>query len=515
MRLNIIQWNAQSLRPKLIALEQFLSQEKIHIAALNETWLVPDSPIKVNGYNIYRKDRDGGWGGVAILVHKSIKSVQLNLDSINSGIEVLGIRIYNCDQIQNLISLYCAPLPLRTSQRDWDYLFSSLNSKTLILGDFNGHHTNWSYKTDQRDNNSFITLNNGQHTRIKLVNNILQRSSPDISLVSSDIALRLNWTTLSETLGSDHMLIKITSYINSNTDITLKRNLKKADWTAYKDKLETSFTDFLITDDLQSSYNNFVNCINTAADSHIPFIKINSNPDSKFVPKPYWNASISKMVAERRLALSKFRRNPTPNNLTLLQKKIGEAQKLIRKEKDKAWHEYCSSIDSSTSQSELWRKLKWFKGFNAPRSYIDEDKASRLLQSLTPDYASPQDPNFHSCNNKLEVPILRQELDHCMRHKDTSPGCDNISYSMIANLPDNGKTILTALCNEFYKTGFVPRQWRDITIIPIPKPGRDLQSLSAMRPISMISCLCKIFHSILINRLEWFVEKNNWTIYPA
>lgn len=517
IKLNIIQWNAQSLRSKLIAFEQFLSQEKIHIAALSETWLTPDISIKVNGYNIYRKDRDGGWGGVAILVHKSIKAVQFNIDSINSGIEMLGIRLYNCDQIQNLISLYCAPLPLRTTQRDWDHLLSTLSSKTLILGDFNGHHTNWSYKTDQRGSqifdalidSSFITLNNGQHTRLKLVNNALQKSSPDLSLSSSDIALRLNWVTLSETLGSDHLIIKITSCFNSSTDITKKRNFKLADWSAYKEILESTFTNFVMTNDLQLSYNRFVDYLNIAADSHIPYIKINPNPQSKFAPKPYWNVSISKIVAERRLALSKFRRNPTPNNLTCLQKKVSEAQLIIRKAKDKAWHDYCSSIDASTSQSELWRKLKWFKGYNAPRSHIDKDKANQLLQSLTPDYARPPDPIFTSCNYKLGIPILKQEVEHSMRRKDTSPGCDNISYSMIANLPDNGKIILTKLCNEFYKTGFVPVQWRDIVVVPIPKPGRDIQSISALRPISMISCLCKIFHNILISRLEWFVEKND------
>lgn len=55
---------------------------------------------------------------------------------------------------------------------------------------------------------------------------------------------------------------------------------------------------------------------------------------------------------------------------------------------------------------------------------------------------------------------------------------------------------------------FIPEQWRDIVIVPIPKPGRDPSSLSAWRPISMMSCLCKVFHNILGKRLEWFCEKN-------
>ncbi|CAH0703369.1 unnamed protein product [Spodoptera exigua] len=55
---------------------------------------------------------------------------------------------------------------------------------------------------------------------------------------------------------------------------------------------------------------------------------------------------------------------------------------------------------------------------------------------------------------------------------------------------------------------FVPKQWREIMVVPIPKPGRDPSLSSSLRPISMISCICKIFHNILFNRLEWFIEKN-------
>lgn len=38
---NFIQWNCQSICPKLSELELFLSQEKVHIAILSETWLNP------------------------------------------------------------------------------------------------------------------------------------------------------------------------------------------------------------------------------------------------------------------------------------------------------------------------------------------------------------------------------------------------------------------------------------------------------------------------------------------
>ncbi|CAH2101782.1 unnamed protein product [Euphydryas editha] len=82
-RLNIMQWNAQSLRPKLLSLEQILYKEKIHIAGLSETWLTPDTNLRINGYNIYRRDRPDSYGGVAIAVHTS---VVISMDTTTIGL---------------------------------------------------------------------------------------------------------------------------------------------------------------------------------------------------------------------------------------------------------------------------------------------------------------------------------------------------------------------------------------------------------------------------------------------
>lgn len=67
-KLNIFQWNSQSLRPKLTEFECLLNQEKIHLAIVSETWLEPGSQIKISGYNIFRKNRSDSYGGVAAII---------------------------------------------------------------------------------------------------------------------------------------------------------------------------------------------------------------------------------------------------------------------------------------------------------------------------------------------------------------------------------------------------------------------------------------------------------------
>lgn len=493
----------------------------MHIAAVSETWLDPDTNLNVSGYNVFREDRCDLYGGVAIFSHKSIKAQLCYVQSCNPDIQTIHVKVFNCDVIENIVAVYCpSSYPVRTTQNDWEFIFSLFGSKTVLLEDFNGHHSNWSCKTDSRGlqifdvlvDKNYITLNDGSATWMRMSNGVLQKSSPDISIVSSDIALNFKWSVTNETLGSDHLVIKYSTSFVSHLKNIKKRNYRQADWKMYKEHLENAFSESFLPEDPQAAYDFFIDQINRAATKCIPCIKICSNPSSKFKPKPYWNPNLSKAVAERRLALAKFRRNPIPQNFDILQGKVQEAQRLIRQASCCGWREFCNSVDSVTSAKDLWRKMGWLKGRRSSGLHVDKYKASLLLKSLTPDYVEPPTPIFLSRNMKLESLILMSELKNSIKTTDTAPGCDDISFSMVRNLPRCGKLILLALYNKFFLEGFVPKQWRDICIFPIPKPGRDLSATSSLRPISLISCICKIFHSILNKRLEWFLESSD--IFP-
>lgn len=517
--INICQWNSRSLKSKFNMFKQFLIQEKIHIAAVSETWLATDDALKLNDFFIYRQDRDipyrTGGGGVAFLIHRSIKSERVPIVHNNPGLEIIHIKIYNCSQIENIICVYCSS-EVVTIKRDWERLFSLFSRKSIILGDFNGHHVSWSYKSDTRGKQIFeclfesdyVVLNDGSPTRFQLVQGNLRQSSPDLSLVTSDIASILNWTVTKESLGSDHIILKIGAKLDIDVFIQKKRNFKKADWSKYTSHLNESFSKTNFPDDVQSAYNIFIEIVNNAADLFIPFVNYCQFPDNNFNPKPYWNPELSRSVALRRLALANFRRNPTPQNRDILLDKVRESQRLIRIAERKAWHSFCDSIDGEVSNSQMWSKMKWFKGRFTHYTQVDKDKAYSLLQSLCPDFVMSREPEIRSLNSVINICITLQELEGSIKAKDTAPGHDEISYSMIKKIPKIGKLYLLKLYNLVLDSGFVPFQWRDIRVVPIPKPGRDSQSISSLRPISLISCVCKIFHTIINKRMEWFLEKN-------
>jgi hypothetical protein len=224
--INILQWNARSLRPKLSDLELTLNRYNIHIAALSETWLEPDTDLRLTGYNIFRNNRYDFYGGVAVLCHRSVKAFACPIYVGNTGIEIIHVRISNCKLLQNVVSIYC-PNSVYTQQSDWHSIYSEFTKKSLILGDFNGHHVSWSNKTDSRGNQLFdstldnycISFNDGRCTRINLVDGIAQQTSPDVSFCTTDISINMKWNITDESLGSDHLIILMNLQYQDNKHI--------------------------------------------------------------------------------------------------------------------------------------------------------------------------------------------------------------------------------------------------------------------------------------------------------
>ena len=121
-----------------------------------------------------------------------------------------------------------------------DHLLTGTDS--LVLGDFNPHHSLWhSGTTDTRGNqladlvsiSSFAVLNTDSPTRLPAN---ADPSSPDVSLASASLITSSEWQTHTA-MSSDHLPILIglqTTDISSPARHRTYINLKKADWTGYR-----------------------------------------------------------------------------------------------------------------------------------------------------------------------------------------------------------------------------------------------------------------------------------------
>ena len=103
--------------------------------------------------------------------------------------------------------------------------------------------------------------------------------------------------------------------------------------------------------------------------------------------------------------------------------------------------------------------------------------------------------------------ITERELDDMLKEvSDTTPGPDEISYSMLKNLGTSGKKLLLDLLNKVFDEGKLPDDWKLAYVVPILKEGKDPEETNSYRPIALTSCVCKLLERILNKRLVWFLE---------
>ena len=62
--------------------------------------------------------------------------------------------------------------------------------------------------------------------------------------------------------------------------------------------------------------------------------------------------------------------------------------------------------------------------------------------------------------------------------------------------------------NIFWVNSYFPNQWKNATIIPIARPNKDNLDPNNYGPIALTSFVCKIFETMINERLIQYLEHN-------
>lgn len=120
-----------------------------------------------------------------------------------------------------------------------------------------------------------------------------------------------------------------------------------------------------------------------------------------------------------------------------------------------------------------------------------------------------QDPNWLPLceeNTFLSSQFTFSEFNLALDSKKIqfSPGINGLDYELLQRLPINYKLILLDIYNEMYRTSKYPENWKSSYINFIKKGDGK-----GVRPISLGSCVCKLFETLVQNKLQYWVEKND------
>ena len=156
----------------------------------------------------------------------------------------------------------------------------------------------------------------------------------------------------------------------------------------------------------------------------------------------------------------------------------------------------------------------------------------RETRSKTPSPAQPAASEFYDhFSNLLDMPheskyrniksekiasnnfFLNQDItvDHVKKginnlKSGKSPGLDNVLNEFLKNAPEKMIVIITKFFNIIFKTAVIPEDWNIACIVPIYKNKGSRKDTNNYRGISLLSCLGKLFTSILNKRLSKYLE---------
>uniref|UniRef100_A0A1B0CBY7 Reverse transcriptase domain-containing protein n=1 Tax=Lutzomyia longipalpis TaxID=7200 RepID=A0A1B0CBY7_LUTLO len=533
----IIQYNINGFYNNFVDLNLLSKDYDPLIFALQETHLTGRSTPTFSGFQIFWKNHPSNTakGGTAILTKSSLQASEVPL---RTSLECTAVQTRIHGKNLTVCSLYLNPNE-RINYENLQNLLSQLPTPFLILGDYNAHSTTWGcISTNTRGRvierfvfeNDLVVMNNGSFTHISSSYGSL--AAIDLSICSPVLSLSFNWEVARDIYNSDHFPVILTS-LDASVNITRRRRWKEdqADWVSYQRQIQgrLSLNGSL---PVKVQADKFSEEILKVAELFVPRTSIQVR--KKYVP--WWSVEIKDAINTRKRLFRVYRRNPSAENWSAFRIARRRAKSLVIEAKKKSWQAYVERIDASTTVKEVWDKMRKLSGrfrgagpveILSTDGYTTEQKviADTLAEAFSrnSDDSHLTETEVDARNRLHQLNIVSEnyaiedlnanfslcELNSALsKVKGKSTGSDQISYSLLKNLPLNERKNLLSLYNEVFSEGQLPELWKNAVVVPILKPGKDPLQPVSYRPISLLSCLGKVMEKMIAVRLTWWLESN-------
>lgn len=329
--------------------------------------------------------------------------------------------------------------------------------------------------------------------------------------------------TLTTTFGSDHQALQIQIPRHTPQDTPTKNtaSLQKLDQAVYQAVVEnrlSSFPSQFETDkDAISGINQLTDVLTEAFFDQGKTVK-----DNKHKTKPWWDEKTLRPLIKTR---NRARRWMIRSRLQEAEKCYWEWQKYVKQEierlKRKHWRAFLANADNNLTFKALAYTLPASTGSIAPLYRADRSVATNkeeqaellffgtsvaLTECHLPDARTTPSPP------RGPIPIIpSHEVETVITHLPTkkAKGPNNVPNELLKLAKSEISPILANLFNYCLKSSFYPPQWKNAITAIIRKHGKgNYSEPGAYRPIALLSCISKIFESVLTRRLAYWAETN-------
>lgn len=464
----------------------------------------------------------------------SIRCIQVNLHHAKGASSVLSRR-FTKEQLG--VALIQEPwvnhnkiLGLTSQNSKLIYCSSQTKPRTAILL---GRDIKYSLITEfiQRDIVAVtVTVRNLSSNDVNVCNKgneptfvtVARQEVLDLTLCSSAFADKIkDWHVSNEASLSDHRQIVFRIEANQLKRETY-RNPSDTDWEAFKRHLKQSKTNaeprIRTAVDLDNAADT-LQCRITAA-YHASCKKIQRETCRDV---PWWSENLSTLRKEARRL---FNRAKLTSNWEPYKKALTKYNAELRKAKRKSMANFCEDISSMSEATRLQKALSkdHSNGLGQVRNEqgilttTNRETLQVLMSTHFPD-STERNEERQAGNDDNEVrrrsPSGSVELARQMFNQSSIKWALGSFEPLKAAGPDGilpiflqktAETIMAELINLFrasFSLGYIPRNWRKVKVIFIPKAGKSDPTMpKAFRPISLTSTLLKLMEKITDNYIR-------------
>ncbi len=273
-------------------------------------------------------------------------------------------------------------------------------------------------------------------------------------------------------------------------------------------------------EDLLSDGSTTVNEINdkmtevllTGAESTFGIKRVNTQK------KIFGNRECRQKKREYNKAIKKLKLQKSESNIQMKRKACREYKNAIKKfanNKNRQFQKRLRMV-KTTNSGAYWKMLNNRKRDAVNINIEDLEQHFRNLNSnvTVDDHVEENDPVTNDVDlddNILNEPITEDEIIKASKKlkNSKSPGSDNVINEYIkASMPIMIKQYV-GLFNKILDTGEYPDSWSLGLIVPIYKKKGDKQDCNNYRGITLLSCVGKLFTSVVNERLKKYCDTNN------
>ncbi|KAI7944162.1 hypothetical protein MJO28_011690 [Puccinia striiformis f. sp. tritici] len=523
------------------------SDSNFSVLILQEPWVNPKTyklPHYVNWTSILDQNHSpidyNDKHRTCFFISKSFNSS--NIHPLPDGSRILSAVDLDLDNEKikklRLINLYNPPRTFEGIEvlDKWLNSHNNRHIPSFICMDSNLHHRIWNpsnYRHTHRQAKDLIKVCGKNGFKI-----ISEKGNPTfLNKRTSSTVIDLTWanfaalkfvdscSTSSSNFSSDHQSIRLHLNFSPNfqPDIRLSFDIKNLDIDKLCVDLSKSLKKFADSqlsntdeiDDfvfkLTNSFQNSVNCQK----------KVVKNNSTKI--KPWWNKEILSPIIKNRNQARKWmliaHSVQACDCYQQWQKKFKE--KVFELKRDH-WRKFLAE----SKDHQIFKAYKFTKPSNngsvAPllnendELTSNKEEQARLLfkgTSQVPINCDLDDIQPHSFPNSLSFPdISAIEVDNIISilPKKKACGHNDITNETLSWSKNILLKPLTHLFNACLRLGYFPKFWRHAITVIIRKADKESYAVpGAYRPIALLSCLGKMFESLLTKRITYWAENND------